>query len=116
MHADIDETRIQPGLPIVIYRVSQEAIYNALKHSGSETVSVSLTEEDGAILLRITDQGVGLPGQEPGCTDTVCGMGIRNMMKRVEFSGGVFRIASGKSEGTTISASWPVFIPASDQK
>ncbi len=116
LHADIDETRIQPGLPIVIYRVSQEAIYNALKHSGSETVSVSLTEEDGAILLRIADQGVGLPGQEPGCTDTVCGMGIRNMMKRVEFSGGVFRIASGKGEGTTISASWPVFIPASDQK
>ncbi|MDO5675744.1 MAG: PAS domain S-box protein [bacterium] len=110
--ADIDESRIQPGLAIVMYRVSQEAIHNALQHSKSTTVAVSLSEEENTIVLRIVDKGVGLPGEMPGCNETVCGMGIRNMMKRVELSGGVFSISSAKDKGTAVSASWPVFRPS----
>ncbi len=111
--ADIDESRIQPGLPIVIYRVSQEAIHNALQHSGSNTVAVSLSEEEDTVVLRIADRGKGLPGEKPGLNESVRGMGIRNMRKRVELSGGVFKISSAKGEGTAVSARWPVYLPDS---
>ena len=111
-HADIDEARIKPGLSIVMYRVSQEAIHNALKHSESAAIEVTLREEDGTIVLAVADKGIGLPGTEPGCNETVCGMGIRNMMKRVGFSGGLFTITSAQGGGTTVSASWPAFTPS----
>ncbi len=110
--ADINESRIKPGLPIVIYRVSQEAIHNALKHSRSASIVLCLTEEDNSVVLRISDQGMGFPEVQADCEEPPCGMGIRNMMKRVEFSGGVLTIRSTKGKGTTVSACWPVATPS----
>ncbi len=112
LDAGINESRLHPELPIVIFRVCQEAIYNALKHSQSVQIAVTLKEKEGIIVLAIADAGVGLPGTQPGCDKNQCGMGIRNMMKRVEFSGGLFSISSKPGQGTVVEASWPVFMPS----
>ncbi len=80
-----------------VYRIVQEALANALKHSGSERVEVRLYREDRkvrgdlraspALIAEVTDGGKGLPESMPPD-----GMGLRIMRYRAEMAGAELRI------------------------
>ena len=53
------QTRLQPDLETVLYRVTQETLNNVGKHAGASRVTVSLAAENGSVRLRINDDGVG---------------------------------------------------------
>ncbi|MGE5579490.1 MAG: sensor histidine kinase [Bacillota bacterium] len=88
---------------VAIYRIVQEALANVQKHSGATRVSVSLTEQDGSVDLRVSDNGAGFtPGASSG------GLGLHNMESRCTRNNGTFRVDSTPGKGTTISASFKI--------
>jgi signal transduction histidine kinase len=84
-----------------LYRIAQEAIANAIKHGGGDSIKVSLLVEDLAGELRIEDNGSGLPA-----TDDTAGMGLRTMRYRGEMCGGSLSIESVPGAGTKVCCSF----------
>ena len=106
---EIEEHEVPDSLKTVIFRVLQEGLNNAAKHSKAHVVLLSLGKTDQATKLVIRDRGQGfdlLGLQSPNVTAR--GLGLKNMRERIELSGGSFDIESTVGEGTTIRASWPL--------
>jgi PAS domain S-box-containing protein len=103
----VEEDKVPAPLKVVIYRVLQEAMNNAARHSRADELSVSLKEEDGHLHLAIRDNGVGFdPEKPPAQEGTDRGLGLASMKERTELSGGRFAVDSRPGAGTTIIASW----------
>jgi signal transduction histidine kinase len=106
---DLQEEDVQEALKIVIYRVLQEALNNVFKHSGAETVHVSLAKTERFLELSIKDDGQGFdPREKLAHGGETGGMGLLGMKERAELSNGTFEITSEKGKGTIIKAKWPV--------
>lgn len=104
-HCDhgLDEATAGPGPrpTLQILRILQEAVSNAIRHSGASEIALASWEEpDGAIGISIGDNGRGLPSEIKG------GRGLASMRNRAETLGGVLEIASGAS-GTRLKLSLP---------
>ena len=91
-----------------LYRIAQEAVNNAMKHGHPRWVSISLTREpDGKGLLRVEDDGVGLPRsvrskrKEPAAPPT--GIGLRVMEYRANLIGADLRVTPRKGGGVVVS-------------
>jgi signal transduction histidine kinase len=101
-----DLPALAPHLETAIYRVAQEAIGNALRHSGSQQVTVSLSRRQRAVVLEISDDGAGFdPGTPPQ------GLGLASMRERAASVGGKLTVTSAPGSGTRVRLSVPV--PAS---
>ncbi len=101
--------RLDPELETLIFRVVQEALTNAIKHSGAERAEVELRVEAGRLLLRVADSGDGFDTASAlGPADDGTGVGLRGMEDRVELFGGRLRIDSRPGEGTVIEAQLPL--------
>jgi two-component system, NarL family, sensor histidine kinase UhpB len=88
---------------LVVYRVAQEALSNAARHSGAARVTVSLRRrEDGGVELEVADDGRGFAFDE-----SEGGLGIAGMRERALLVGGELTIESRPSEGTTVRLSVP---------
>lgn len=83
---------------IIIYRIAQEALDNVAAHATAPTVRVQVTNEGGAVLLRIEDDGVGF---DPATTDDGAGFGIIRSL--AELAGGSCTIESVPDRGTSIT-------------
>jgi signal transduction histidine kinase len=97
-----------PGsLKIVIYRILQEAMNNAARHSKASELFVSLKQEAGRLQLRVRDNGMGFHAEQPPSEEGLDrGLGLASMKERTELSNGSFSIESHPGVGTTILASW----------
>ncbi|SEG77125.1 two-component system, NarL family, sensor histidine kinase UhpB [Thermomonospora echinospora] len=100
--------RLHPGLPplssqveLVLYRIAQEALTNAARHSGAATVELSLAPADGGVLLSVTDDGAGLGGSAEGA-------GIRGMRERALLVGGELTVGSVPEGGTRVALYVPI--------
>ena len=108
-HIEVTEDEVADSLKITIYRIVQEALNNAAKHSEADTVRVSLRRAEERLELTIEDNGIGFDPAtlfhqgEPGT-----GMGLDGMKERTKLSGGSFTIRSKREEGTAVKASWPL--------
>jgi PAS domain S-box-containing protein len=97
----------------VLYRVAQEAIANAAKHSGPHSLDIRVIGERGGYLLGVTDNGCGF--------DPECGLrglneghlGLTGMRERAEAAGGSLTVYSGPDKGTTVTCWVPGLSPAS---
>jgi len=85
-----------------LYRIAQEAINNAVKHSGAHNIHLQLTHSDGTVTLQIKDDGRGL--DQSGRRNQ--GMGLHIMEYRARILGGSFRI-EGSHQGTVVSCLIP---------
>jgi signal transduction histidine kinase len=104
---DIKEKQVPQPLKIVIHRVLQEALTNALKHSGAENIRIGLKGEGNRVTLSVEDNGRGFDPGAVAQAETK-GMGLESMKERTEFSGGWFSVLSDKDAGTHVRASWDV--------
>lgn len=85
------------------YRLAQEAVANALRHSSARTVVISLSELGDTLSLTVTDDGRGF--------DTTArrpGIGFSSMHERARWLGGALSIRSIANHGTTVECVWPV--------
>jgi len=83
-----------------IFRIVQEAIGNALKHSSAERVSVRLATPDHRVLVAVADDGSGF---DPAGPQAQRHLGLVSMRERAESIGGDLRIESAPGAGTTVS-------------
>jgi signal transduction histidine kinase len=87
-----------------IYRIVQEALTNAVRHSGAEKVEVQLMGNAGFIIIVVGDNGKGFV---PDKSSINLGNGIYNMMERAKLLGGTLEIESEEGSGTTIRLKIP---------
>lgn len=99
----IDETRIDKGLKINIYRIIQEQCNNIFKYAQAAMVKIKLKHKAHMLQLEIADDGKGFePGKE------VKGIGLRNIVKRAEAYSGKATIHSAVGLGCSISILFPL--------
>jgi signal transduction histidine kinase len=101
----------EPPAPVVLaaFQILQEGLVNALKHSNSEVVTVTLGEVDGMLHITVEDEGVGFE-DEP--TSPEGHMGMRLMKERAEGVGGSIELRSRAGRGTRVEAVLPAGVPA----
>jgi signal transduction histidine kinase len=105
---EIQEEAIPEPLKSVIYKLLQEALNNAAKHSGASLVRLILRRKEGRIELVVEDNGRGFYLEEIAAGEVLDNrMGLVSMRERAELFGGSFVIESSTERGTTIRASWP---------
>lgn len=96
--------RLPPRISLCLYRVLQEALQNAAKHSGAHQVDVSLTSAADSIELIVRDSGRGFnPDQAVGTH----GLGLSSMKERIKGVRGQLVIDSAPERGTAIRARVP---------
>lgn len=96
-----EEIVLKPEVAMHLYRIAQEALANAVRHSGASKISVMLQVSNGVNLeMRIEDDGKGL-GRLDGWNGN--GMGIKTMHYRAEAVGGRLEIAPRPGGGTMVS-------------
>ncbi|MEP6642358.1 MAG: sensor histidine kinase [Gaiellales bacterium] len=93
---------LQPEVELAVYRITQEALTNAVRHSGCSHVYVSVASAPDAVVLRVVDDGRGLDGGPR------MGGGIRGMRERALTIGGQFVLGSGNPGGVEIGLNVPV--------
>jgi len=105
---DLPCGRLAPPLEIAIFRITQEALNNALTHSGSPHVAIRLTQQAARICLEIVDHGRGF---DPAAIDPQH-VGLEGIRQRAKLLGGQATIDSAPGRGTRISVDLPL-LPAS---
>jgi two-component system sensor histidine kinase UhpB len=88
---------------VVIYRVAQEALVNAARHSGADRIEVSLEGDGSTVSLIVTDNGSGFAFAAEGK-----GLGLSGMRERALLVGGRLEIDSRPGKGTTVKLEVPV--------
>ena len=89
---------------LVLYRIVQEAVSNALRHSGSTRVSVTVRAEGSSVVGVISDEGRGFT--EDGRLGE--GLGLLGMKERATMAGGHLMVESKAGEGTHVRVELPV--------
>ena len=108
---DITEKNIPEAMKIIIYRIIQEGLSNAEKHSEANSVRLQIGFCDGnrSISLFIEDDGRGFDVKDVlSEKDPLSGYGLTAMRERCEIFGGSFHIESKRGRGTKINAILPI--------
>ncbi len=101
--AEGDFSDLGDDAQLVVYRVAQEALSNAARHSSASRISVDLRRrEDGSVALDVTDDGRGFAFDE-----SEGGLGIAGMRERALLIGGELMIESRPGRGTTVHLTVP---------
>jgi signal transduction histidine kinase len=98
-----DETRLDPKMEVMVYRIMHELVSNALKHSGAAHILVEIARDDDNLYLTVQDDGCGF---DPSAATK--GMGLSNIRMRVAVIGGSLQIDSKPEVGTEINIELPI--------
>jgi signal transduction histidine kinase len=93
-----DDSRLDPQLEVMIYRIMHELVSNALKHSGASHILVEVVQDADRIFLTVQDNGCGFDASAKSQ-----GMGLANIRNRVAACNGNVDIHSVAGEGTEIN-------------
>src|SRR5882724_5508498 len=96
---------ISPDTAVCLYRIAQEGLRNAIKHSGAQQAEVVLSRTADAISLWIVDHGRGF---DPRQVQGKSGLGLVSMRERVRYLGGEIAIDSQLSGGTRLHVRVPL--------
>lgn len=100
--------RLPSEIETACFRITQEALTNAVRHAHASRISVTLAENGRDLILTVCDNGTGFHVAAMRNNALVGGgFGLLGMQERVELNGGVFRITSKPEPGTTIEARFP---------
>lgn len=106
LEVEIQSSQVSEKLPdeyqICIYRLVQEALNNAERHSSAKNAKVVVEQTADQILVSVSDDGRGFDSQR------IRGLGILGMEERVRRLGGTFAIDSKPGSGTTVRAAFPL--------
>lgn len=99
----VDEPDVAVEVKESLYRIAQEAMNNIAKHARAAHIEVKLSNKEGNLLLRISDDGTGFDTSQhfPGH------LGLHTMRERAEKAGGTITLDSAPNAGTTIEVKIP---------
>ncbi|HET7898509.1 MAG TPA: ATP-binding protein [Flavisolibacter sp.] len=92
------------GFELHLYRLVQEAVYNALVHSGATVINVSIRQSHPYLTLLCSDNGCGLPAESRK------GLGLSSLNLRTQVLNGHLEVRSRPGEGTTYFFNFPYFL------
>jgi PAS domain S-box-containing protein len=110
--------RLPDAIEIAVYRVLQESLTNVLRHSGSNSVEVSLGNGNNEVFLEVRDKGHGIPRdvlRRFRETGSRVGVGLAGMKERISEIGGRFDISSDE-QGTLVRAALPLATSESENR
>ncbi|MES2534729.1 MAG: sensor histidine kinase [Pseudomonadota bacterium] len=97
---DLDEQRAT-----ALFRILQESLVNVSRHAQASHVNVTLCSDESRLLMRVADDGIGMPA---GCRRKGSGFGLLGISERISTLGGALTIDSRDGSGTTLTVSIPV--------
>ncbi len=92
-----------PSVASHLFRIVQEAVNNAIRHSGARHLTIRLARAGEQVLLEVRDDGQGLPPRQPMAK----GLGLRTMKYRADVIGAQFAVKSSAGHGTVVSCLFP---------
>jgi signal transduction histidine kinase len=96
---------IDPSRSMALFRIAQETLTNIVRHSDATAVTINLFVKNNQAILRISDNGSGMPDVSALPNSSY---GIMGMKERARFFKGNLFIESNEKDGTTITASIPI--------
>jgi two-component system, NarL family, sensor histidine kinase UhpB len=93
---------LAPEVELAVYRIAQEAITNAVRHAGADTVVLAIDVGGRRLSLRVGDDGTGI------AADRSEDAGIRGMRERALAIGATLTIESARAAGTTVALELPL--------
>jgi signal transduction histidine kinase len=99
-------TRLPAATEVAAYRIIQEALTNAVRHSQAQAVCVRIACQGGSLSLVVSDTGTGVLVPREG------GIGLLGMRERAEEIGGTFAIEAQPGSGTTVTVGLPAAVTA----
>lgn len=101
--ADGELGAVPADVQLVVYRVAQEALANAFRHSGAEHVQVRVRRDDGTIELSVSDDGRGFTFDQ-----AAGGLGLAGMRERALLVNGDLQVESRPQIGTRVRLRVPI--------
>lgn len=99
------DINLPPDLSTAIFRIFQEAVLNIARHARATMITVSLTQEDNALILAVSDNGKGItPNQISDSTS----FGLLGMRERARYYNGHMTITGSREKGSTVTVSIPL--------
>lgn len=103
LYTDGINDRLPSNVETVLYRVIQECVNNVIKHSGANTLDITLIKDDEGISVTIEDNGRGFDAK----AETE-GIGLKNMQTRIHYLKGTIEWDSAPGKGTVVTIQVPV--------
>ena len=103
--SQIADRELDKRIATYVFRIAQEALNNAVKHSGASEIIVTLIGNERMINLMVQDDGVGINIETPNNID---GRGMSSMSERVKLLNGLIDISKGVNNGTIVSVKIPL--------
>jgi signal transduction histidine kinase len=97
--------RLDANIETVLYRVIQECVNNVIKHSSANHLDISLTRENNTISVTIEDNGIGFDATQK---DNFEGIGLKNIITRVQYLKGEVDFNSSPGNGTLVAIHVPL--------
>jgi PAS domain S-box-containing protein len=88
------------GVAIQLYRIAEEAVQNAVRHSGAQRLTLRLEEQGGDVVLSVRDDGIGIGD----LSEVTAGMGLRTMRYRADLIGARLTVGPHPHGGTMVRA------------
>ena len=104
LDTNIAELPMAPQQQVLLFRVLQEAMQNAIKHSEAFVIRISVQSTGDDITLVVKDDGIGF---DPNLRETK-GIGMMNMLHRVGLLSGTIRWEAGDGSGTKVTIWLPL--------
>ncbi len=99
------EADLTPSQELLLFRIAQEALSNAIKHSGASQIRVSIHAVSKMLMLIIRDNGRGMAAESNNPNK---GMGLMNMAERAAMLGGTLKTVAGAEGGTEVIVEAPL--------
>ena len=100
-----------PEAELALYRIVQEALTNAVRHSRASTVQVAVARRNGEVVASVQDDGLGFDVDGVlSAHDEERGLGLFGMQERAAYVGGRVAISSTPGGGTTVRVSVPASV------
>ena len=97
------EKELSKSMQITIYRIVQELVTNALKHSTATQIIVQCSQNEEHFWIEVEDNGKGFDAQAD-----YTGMGLKNLKTRIAFLKGTINIKSVQNQGTEVHIIFPL--------
>lgn len=104
LHTEGLNERLEGNVETVLYRVIQECVNNALKHSGADHLDISVIKDHEGISATIEDNGRGFDVSE---VSHVSGIGLKNTISRIKYLQGTIDFNSKPGRGTVVAIHIP---------
>ena len=107
LHSTKEFPEIPKPTALCLYRIAQESLWNAIRHSGASKIDIKLRSDAECVYLDICDDGKGF---DPNLNRSKRGLGLASMTERVRLAGGIIKIQSAPEFGVSIA----VIVPTPD--